>query len=160
MYRSPICIRQRDNRLGSSMNVVAGPVKLNTGTGAAGLVVSNRTSLSGDVAAALATFRTPHDEFSMFRKFRTSTLSWNVWRVSPPTVKSCRIRRSTLLYHGLGSPFTGSFCHSTLAISVDFRLLRASVKLYPRLADNPDAKFLRSWAVTLIECPLLVLSIT
>src|SRR2546422_2936949 len=92
MYLSPICIRQRDNRLGSSMNVVAGPVKLNTGTGAAGLVVSNRTSLSGDVAAALATLRTPHDEFSMFRKLRTSTLSWNVWRVSPPTVKSCRIR--------------------------------------------------------------------
>src|SRR2546427_3987982 len=51
------------SRLGSSMNVVAGPVKLNTGTGAAGSVVSNRTSLSGDVAAALATLRTPHDEF-------------------------------------------------------------------------------------------------
>src|SRR2546427_5340814 len=49
----------------------------------------------------------------------------------------------------LGSPFTGSFCHSTLAISVDFRALRASVKLYPRLADKPDAKILRSWAVTL-----------
>src|SRR2546428_3689695 len=60
----------------------------------------------------------------------------------------------------LGSPFTGSFCHSTLAISVDFRALRASVKLYPRLADKPDAKILRSWAVTLMECPLLVLSST
>src|SRR2546430_17283963 len=104
MYLSPICIRQRDSRLGSSMNVVAGPVKLNTGTGAAGLVVSNRTSLSGDVAAALATFRTPHDEFSMFRKLRMSTLSWNVWRVSPPTVKSCRTRRSSLLDHGFDSP--------------------------------------------------------
>src|SRR5437879_13877259 len=60
----------------------------------------------------------------------------------------------------LGSPCTGSFCHSTLAISVDFRLLRASVKLYPRLVDNPEAKILRSWAVTLMECPLLVLSST
>src|SRR2546426_2732333 len=104
MYLSQICARQRDNRLGSSMNVFAGPVKLNTGTGAAGLAVSKRSSLRGDVAAALATLRTPHDEFSMFRKFRKSTLSWNVWRVAPPTVKSWRIRRSTLLYHGFDSP--------------------------------------------------------
>ena len=60
----------------------------------------------------------------------------------------------------LGSPFTGSFCHKTLAISVDFRLLRASVKLYARLVESPDAKFLRSCAVTLTECPSLVLSST
>src|SRR2546430_13825403 len=103
MYLSPICIRQRDSRLGSSMNVVAGPVKLNTGTGAAGSLVSNLTSLSGDVAAALATLRTPHDELSMFRKFRMSTLSWNVWRVSPPPLKACRNRRSTVLYHRVDS---------------------------------------------------------
>src|SRR3989442_15733649 len=100
MYLSPSCIRQRDSRLGSSMNVVAGPVKLNTGTGAVGLVVSNRTSLRGDGAAELATLRTPHDEFSMFRKFRLSTLSSNAWRVSHPTVKSRRIRSSPFLYHG------------------------------------------------------------
>src|SRR5713226_3671414 len=104
MYLSPICARQRDNRLGSSMKVVAGPVKLNTGTGAAGLVVSNRTSLSGDVAKGFATLRTPHDEFSRFRKFRKSTLSCYLFRVAPPTVKSCRILRSTLLYHGFDSP--------------------------------------------------------
>src|SRR5438309_10621171 len=80
--------------------------------------------------------------------------------VADPMMR-CRCPNSEGANSGLlGSPFTGSFCHSTLAISVDFRLLRASVKLYPTLADRPDAKLLRSWAVTLSECPSLVLSST
>src|SRR2546427_8646473 len=60
--------------------------------------------------------------------------------VADPMMR-CRCPNSEGASSGLlGSPFTGSFCHSTLAISVDFRALRASVKLYPRLADKPDAK--------------------
>src|SRR5438093_10156877 len=80
--------------------------------------------------------------------------------VADPMMR-CRCPNSEGANSGLlGSPFTGSFCHSTLAISVDFRLLRASVKPYPMLVDRPDAKFLRSWAVTLMECPSVVLSST
>src|SRR5437773_8951603 len=73
-YRRPSCICQRDKRLGSSMKVVAGPVMLNTG---APVTLSNRTRLSGDVAAGLATFRTPQDEFIRFPTFRISTLNSN-----------------------------------------------------------------------------------
>src|SRR5207244_11941817 len=80
--------------------------------------------------------------------------------VADPMMR-CRCPNSEGASSGLlGSPFTGSFCHSTLAISVDFRALRASVKLYPRLADNPEMMFLRSWDVTYKESPLLEFAIT
>src|SRR3989454_9185621 len=60
--------------------------------------------------------------------------------VADPMMR-CRCPNSEGASSGLlGSPFTGSFCHSTLAISVDFRALRASVKLYPRLADKPRSE--------------------
>ncbi len=56
------------------MKVVAGPVKLNTGTPVALL---NPTSLRGDVAAGLATLRTPQDELIRFPTFKMSTLNSN-----------------------------------------------------------------------------------
>ena len=54
-YRSPTCIRHRDSKLGSSIKVWAGPVKLNRGAPLA----SKSTRVSGEVAAGLATLRTP-----------------------------------------------------------------------------------------------------
>src|SRR5256886_16567793 len=88
------------------MNVVAGPVKLNTGAPAL-----NPTSLSGDVAAGFAVLRTPQDELSRCPKFSMSRLSSNWWRgPPPPRPNSCRIRKSTLLYQGVGSPNPAGSC--------------------------------------------------
>src|ERR1044071_6306345 len=44
----------------------------------------------------------------------------------------------------LGSPCTGWFSHSTLAISVDFRLFLASVKLYASEVLSAEPNSLRS----------------
>src|ERR1044071_7321456 len=76
--------------------------------------------------------------------------------VAEPTIR-CRGPNSEWASSGLlGSPLTGWFCQSTLAISVDLRLFFASVKLYARVAEAPERKLLRSCAVRLIEWPSLL----
>src|SRR3990170_2073239 len=99
-YLSPSCARHRENTVGSSMKVSAGPVKLNAGAP----LGSNPVNLRGDVAAELATLRTPQSELIRFPTLSTSRLSWKVCRVMLPNEKSCRIRKSTLLYQGLTAP--------------------------------------------------------
>ena len=97
----PTWARHRENSLGSSTNVSAGPVNVNVGSPAS----SKPASESGDRAAGLATFRTPQSELIRLATFWMSRLSWSVFVVPPVrNERSWRRRRSMFEYHGLTAP--------------------------------------------------------